>query len=378
MRNLFIALLLTVICYLLSVTTVSAVYDPTSVPNNKFGIHILFTSELAQAAELVNSGGGAWGYVTIPIRSDDRNLIKWQTFLDQAKSLKVIPIFRLATFPDGPVWTKPTIYDPIDWANFLDSLDWPTKNRYILVYNEPNRADEWGGQIDPADYVQQLSWTIDELKKRSDKFFVLAAGLDASVPDSASSMDEYGFLAAMNANQPGIFSKIDGWSSHSYPNPAYSSSPSYDGKNGIRSYQWELNFLQNYFGVYGLKVFITETGWDISRLGEQKVSDFFRTSFNQVWNNDYIIGITPFLLSAQQGDFTKFSWISQNQTPNLVYISVQSLKKVAGQPKEEPSPVKAFVLTSHEAETNWSAQKTNFWHKTTKEWVKNIISWFLK
>lgn len=378
MKKITLSLLLTVICLLLFVTKVSAVYDPVSVPNNKFGIHILFTTELPQAAKLVNSNGGSWGYVTIPIRSDDKNLIKWQTFLDQAKSLKIIPIFRLATFPDGPVWTKPTIYDPIDWANFLDSLEWPTKNRYVIVYNEPNRAGEWGGEVNPSEYTQQLNWTVDELKRRSDKFFVLPAGLDASLPDSTSSMDEYHFMETMNSNQPGIFSKIDAWNSHSYPNPGYSSGPSYGGKNGILSYQWEINFLQNYYGVYGLKVFITETGWDISRLGEQKVSDYFRTSFTDVWNDDYIVGITPFLLSAQQGDFTKFSFISANQTPNLIYETVAGLKKVEGKPQEEPSPTKSIPLTAPEFLSNWSAEKTNLWHKTTKDWIKNIVSWFLK
>lgn len=314
MKKLVLFTLLFSIVYLLRSSLLYAVYDPVSVPNNKFGIHILFPSELNQAAKLVNSNGGAWGYVTIPIRSDDHNLIKWQAFLDQAKSLKIIPILRLATYPQGAVWTKPTIYDPIDWANFLDSLDWPTKNRYVIVYNEPNRANEWGGEINPSEYAQQLTWTIDELKKRSEKFYVLPAGLDASVPNSPSSLDEYSFLEQMNYSQPEIFSKIDGWNSHSYPNPAYSSSPNYSGKDGVLSYQWEINFIQNYFGVYGLKVFITETGWDISKLGEQKVSDYFRTGFTDIWNENYIAGITPFLLSAQQGDFTRFSWISLNQT----------------------------------------------------------------
>ena len=37
---------------------------------NKFGIHILDPSELQQAAELVNSSGGDWGFVTIVIRDD--------------------------------------------------------------------------------------------------------------------------------------------------------------------------------------------------------------------------------------------------------------------------------------------------------------------
>ncbi|HVZ67767.1 MAG TPA: hypothetical protein VG917_05940, partial [Patescibacteria group bacterium] len=50
---------------------VDASYDPTSKPNNIFGIHILFPTELDKAAKLVNTNGGDWGYVTIPIQYGD-------------------------------------------------------------------------------------------------------------------------------------------------------------------------------------------------------------------------------------------------------------------------------------------------------------------
>ncbi len=378
MRNVFIILSLLVISYLLSVTSISAVYDPVSVSNNKFGIHILFPSELAQAAKLVNSSGGEWGYVTIPIRSDDRNLEKWQEFFNNSYKLKVIPILRLATYPDGAVWSRPTIYDPIDWANFLDSLNWPSKNRYVIVYNEPNRADEWGQKVSPAEYAQQLNWTIDELKKRSDKFFVLPAGMDASAPNSSTSLDEYNFWQEMNISVPGIFSKIDGWASHSYPNPNYSSSPFYQGKNGITSYQWELNFLQAYYNVLGLKVFITETGWDISSLGEAKVSQFFTTAFNDVWKDDYLAAVTPFLLSAGQGDFTKFSLLTADQSPNAVYKTIEDIPKIKARPQLEPFSANNIFVNPVEPKSNWSAQKTNFWHETTKQWIKDLVGWFLK
>ncbi|MCL5676191.1 MAG: hypothetical protein M1120_03635, partial [Patescibacteria group bacterium] len=366
---------------LLSVSRVAAVYDPTSVPNNKFGIHILFPSELDQAARLINSSGGEWGYVTIPIRSDDRNLEKWQAFMDEAKRLKIIPILRLSTYPsygDTGVWSKPTMYDPLDWANFLDSLNWPTKNRYVIVYNEPNRANEWGGSVSPFEYAKQLFWTIDDLKKLSDKFFVLPAGLDASAPDSKTSMSEFEFIDGMYNSYPDIFDKIDGWTSHSYPNPDFISLPSYKGYNGILSYQYELNYLQNNFGVYGKKVFITETGWDIDKLGETKVSQYFLQAFNNVWNNSYLVAVTPFLLSAQQGDFKRFSFLNSFNDSSLVYQTYRSLNKISGRPELEPPTAENLALVAKDDNSNWSAQKTNFWHKTTKEWVKIIVSWFLK
>ncbi len=69
-----------------------AIYDPLSTQNNKYGIHILFPEEISEAAHLVNSSGGEWGYVTIPIRISDRNIEKWQKFLDDSANYKVIPL----------------------------------------------------------------------------------------------------------------------------------------------------------------------------------------------------------------------------------------------------------------------------------------------
>ncbi len=78
---------------------VNAFFDPLEKANNFFGIHILFPSELDQASSLVNSTDGAWGYVTIPIQSSDKDLVKWQSFMDEAREKKLIPIIRLQQSP---------------------------------------------------------------------------------------------------------------------------------------------------------------------------------------------------------------------------------------------------------------------------------------
>ena len=54
--------------FVASTTTAHAIVDPLAAPNNKIGIHIMFTSELEEAAKLVNSAGGDYGYVTITIQ----------------------------------------------------------------------------------------------------------------------------------------------------------------------------------------------------------------------------------------------------------------------------------------------------------------------
>ena len=116
----------------------AASYNPASRANNKFGIHILFTTEVEKAAKLVNSSGGDWGYITIPIQYNDRDIEKWQKFMDECARHHIIPIVRVATDPyyaNTGVWRKPNDFDVVDFANFLDSLSWPTKNRYVFLFN---------------------------------------------------------------------------------------------------------------------------------------------------------------------------------------------------------------------------------------------------
>ena len=106
MKKFFLLFVTLSLCYF--VTPAQAVFDPLAVPNNRVGVHILDPQEIHQAAKLVNSSGGSWGYVTIPIRSNDRDREKWIRFFDNAKKEKLIPIIRLATYPEGPAWVKPT------------------------------------------------------------------------------------------------------------------------------------------------------------------------------------------------------------------------------------------------------------------------------
>jgi hypothetical protein len=73
--------------------------------------------------------------------------------------------------------------------------------------------------------LQILSYAADVFKQRSDEFFVISAGLDnASSNIAGQSVDEYDFIRGMDAAVPGVFQKIDGMASHSYPNPGFSQS----------------------------------------------------------------------------------------------------------------------------------------------------------
>ena len=326
-------LLLFFCAFFLTAKPASAVVNPLVVPNNKIGIHILTTSELPAAAKLINSNGGDWGYVTIPLQAGDENLVKWQAFMNACSKYHVIPIIRLATEDDyfnTKVWAKPTPDDVVDAANFLNSLSWPTKNRYVIIYNEVNRGDEWGGHADPAAYAQILSTAVSVFKSRNPDFFIISAGLDNAAPNQGNTyINEYTYLRAMNQAVPGIFNQIDGFSSHSYPNPGFSQPPEPNSLTGIGSFIHERDLIQS-MSNKKLPVFITETGWSSDAVPQSTQAQYYDQAFKTVWNDPDIVAITPFLLQAGAGPFQQFSFLNTDGSKTKQYQYIYTMPKTRG------------------------------------------------
>jgi len=303
---------------------IQAIYDPLSVPNNRLGVHILEPSEIFRASQLVNSTGGDWGYVTIPVRSDDRDYFKWLAFFKACKQFHLIPIIRLATYPVEQNWVEPTIFDIIDFANFLNIFPWPTQNRYIVLFNEPNHSKEWGGEISPENYVTISKFAASTFKQASPDFFLINAGLDMSAPNNRTSMDALVFYRRMFTFDPAWPDYFDGFSFHPYPNPAFSASAYSQNRYGIRSYEYELNYLKR-FKVYPEYLFFTETGTRLK-------NNFYTPAFTSVWRDNRIVAITPFILYAGSGDFASFSLLSADQSQTANYREIFNLPKNIGKP----------------------------------------------
>lgn len=310
-----------------------AIEDPLAIPNNKMGVHILFPDELAQASKLVNSNGD-WGYVTIPIQSGDKDLEKWQKFMDSAKQNHVIPIIRLATEGDyfnTSVWRKPTHEDVLDFANFLNSLSWPVKNRYIVVFNEVNRSDEWEGNFSPKEYAEILKFTAETFKSLNPDYFIISSGLDNAAPNVPGKyMDQYDFMNAMHKAVPGIYNFVDGLGSHSYPNPGFRQMPHILTSQSISSFNFEKDLAYRLCGKK-LPVFITETGWSKDALPENKIAEYFKYAFQYVWSDKSIVAITPFLLQSG-APFSQFSLMNGNEDHNEIFKTLLGIAKAVGKP----------------------------------------------
>lgn len=302
-----------------------AIVDPRQSANNRFGIHVLEQEDLKPAAELVNANGD-WGYVTLVLRLNDLNQEKWQGIFNEMRRRHLIPIVRIATTPENSHWVKPQPQDVDKLVEFLNSLNWVVENRYLVLFNEPNHAKEWGNEIKPHEYAAIARELQTKLKAASADFFILPAGLDTAAPNSADTMAATEYWRQMYLADPEVFQLFDGWNSHSYPNPDFSGPVSGTGFGSLRSYQAEINYLSRFGLAANLPVFITETGW-VNAGGD--LAGLFTTAFTQVWQQTDLVAVTPFVLNYPQAPFKQFSWLG---TPH--YEAVAKLSKTSGRPRQ--------------------------------------------
>ncbi|NOY15105.1 MAG: hypothetical protein GXP43_02705 [bacterium] len=280
--------------------------------DRKIGVHILFPGEIEAAAEAVGEGG----YVVVPISMADwQKLEKWQVFMEEAKKLKLKPILRLVTYADGAVWRRPEMVDAVDWANFLSLLDWPAGDRWVIVFNEPNHANEWGGVIDPEGYALILKEFAVKLHAKDTNFKVLPAAMDMAAGWTKETMPAQIYLRRVWSRLPEFDDLADGWNAHAYPNPAFSARPRVDRQNNIASYKYEISWFKDFYKTGWTKpIFITETGWSKRSLNEKTIKEYAEFSWQSVWKKDkQLKAVVWFLLNGSPGPFADFSLMSAGE-----------------------------------------------------------------
>ncbi len=272
------------------------------------GMHILETQEVGSVRELWGDQKDEWGYVTIPIRLDQLNRERWQKFMDEANQNKLIPIVRLATrFDPQGIWKRPEKADVVTMARFLSELDWKTDKRRVVVYNEPNHSGEWGGKIAPEEYAEILEFAADWFHTEKNlNYKVLPAGLDSAAANTDKTMESERFLETMLVSQPSVIDKIDAWTSHAYPNPAFAASPYREGKGSMMGWKYELDYLKSRWGK-DFDVYITETGWDQQLVPYFRLVNYYVYTLQNVWIDERIKAVTPFVLNGNNGVFEGFS-----------------------------------------------------------------------
>jgi len=310
---------------------------------NIFGLHLTQTSDIYDASKIINSSGGDWGWATIVIRMDQMDRNTWQDFFDNCRKYHIVPILRIATIQDQGNWAKPKkeMIDQI--AAFLNSLNWPTKTQYIILFNEVNHAQEWGGGLNPQEYADIAIYASQVFKEKNKNFFILSAALDLASPDKSpeflSAATFYKQILNLNKN---FFDYIDGIASHSYPNHGFIGKPTDTGQHSVHGYSWELDYLKNLGISKTFPVFITETGWP-HREGESKnnkfftsqtTSDFLLVALSNWRKDNRVKAVTPFIYNYPYEPFDNFSWLDVNANLYPQYQKLIDLKKDKNTPQQ--------------------------------------------
>lgn len=310
---------------MLGLGVLGLVSQDTALANRSeiMGVHILTTYELKEARELLATDQDEWHFVTIPYTlSDIEDTKRWQEFFDEAKKLRLIPLVRLTTKFENGAWQPPTRKDIVTAISTLARLNWPTDQKHIIIYNEVNHAPEWGGKIDPADYAAKLRFAGDWARAENANFVVLPAAMDLAAPNGPRTMEAFTYLRAMLAADPTVFEVIDIWNSHSYPNPAFSAPANRRGQNSLRGFEYELEFIARETGRE-LSVMITETGWEENGRTRGRLENYYQYAYREIWSDERILAVTPFLLRGAPGPFAGFSLLSDAGEPTEQYRALR-------------------------------------------------------
>ncbi len=292
------------------------------------GIHIMHPGEASDAIQLFGGSDGQseqWHYVTVPLTiADLKKPDEWAKFFAQSKEQKIIPIVRLVTRPEGEVWSRPTKKEVADYFLFLSQFEWPTPDRYVIIFNEVNHAREWGGVLDPAGYADILAFAKKWSLSEGISYKILPAAMDLGTPDTASARDGLKYIGQMLAARPQIFDSIDIWNSHSYPNPGFVSSPERQGKSSLRGFQNELAFIKQKTGK-DYQVLITETGWRETPTTARWLESYYKYAMQHIWSDKRVMGVTPFVLRGDPGPYSQFSFLTSDGQQTLQYKAFQKV-----------------------------------------------------
>jgi hypothetical protein len=307
---------------------------PASPPgNNPVGINLVRWTEppfLRAAAELVNSNGGDWGYVTIVVVDDDRrDPQRFQRLLDLCALYHLTPIVRVGTAfnPALQAWNHPGNYDAYLWRVFFGQIRWPTALHYLLVGNEPNLGREWGGAVDPAGYARYLATWIDVFAS-DPRYRIFNAALDASndtlLPDR---MDEFEFIEGMRAAVPNLFARLHGWASSPY-HFWWGTELRYT----YRAYETELEAIGR-----ELPVIVTE--FHPAHVDDAlQIAGYYETAFSHWLADPRVIAATPMFWNPESNRFWMYGVNGDGSVaqPSPTYFRIKSFPKVAGSPEFRP------------------------------------------
>lgn len=129
----------------------------------------------------------------------------------------------IARLDHTPAWARPSGSDPgtppanpDDFGDFVYEFVSRYQGRvnFIQVWNEPNLAREWGGEIDPTGYATLLATAADRAREANPNIVILSAPMAMTTENSGRAQDELSYWQALYDH--GISDSFDIMSANAY------------------------------------------------------------------------------------------------------------------------------------------------------------------
>ncbi len=339
--------------------------------DNAYGIHSFVQDlcaesyidfQLYKALELAGMGGHVTQLLYPVTVSTDGPKSCWMYFVNRAYDLNLVPVVRIQGEWAGDRWLKPEADGLGDYSSSAAAFKrvvegLPRRDGhtlYVQIWNEPNLDVEWsteGGPWGPANPYEYARFLVDvaaAIREIADPRIVILNG--ALAP--GGNYNNLEFIAAM-AGVEGAVEAFDVWASHPYPK---NHPPEYNIHDGtaryqqltIDSYLLELQALASHGGRTGVKVLLTETGYELydntygfegyPRIGERNRARYITRAFTDFWLSwPEVIGVTPFELVDPYGSWSRWDWLyPTTDAPHRQFTAVMGLPK--------PDPLEVIPL----------------------------------
>lgn len=247
--------------------------------NPKLGLHTRLTDEvepwkIKRSLQMVREMGAPWivEYFPWAYYEPDKGRFDWthaDLVVDHAVAQGLTVIARLGFVP---VWARPeeTTFTYLDADGYDDFADYAAafvehfrgRVAYVIVWNEPNLAAEWGNRPpDPEGYTELLKRAYRRIKAIAPEVVVLAPALAPTLapPGNPWAMDDLAFLQAMY--DAGAAPYFDALAAHTYGWGFPADDPPAPDKVNFRRVEL-VRALMEANGDDGKDVYITETGWN--------------------------------------------------------------------------------------------------------------------
>lgn len=263
--------------------------------NGKMGVHTRLTDEVEEwkiqrNLEMVREMGAPWVVEYFPwgYYEPREGRYDWghaDMVVDHALAQGLRVIARIDYVPE---WARPQDatarylaedHFP-DYARFLAAFAEHFRGRveYVIVWNEPNLAFEWGYRIpDPASYTELLRQSYAAIKQVAPEVQVLAAGLAPTIapPGSEWGMNDLFYLQAMY--DAGAY--FDGLAMHAYGFTFPADDPPAEDRINFRRVEL-LREIMIANGDANKPAFITEGGWNDHPRWTKSVRPYFRIKYS--------------------------------------------------------------------------------------------------